>query len=258
MGSNTIIFDTVEQQELTVNTQGYHAVRRGIVEGFSGFSGYSGYARLYAAVNDPQLAALGVGIGHAHPTMTAIFNNEIKARAITPEKVELVATYVPFAADSKPDNTQQPKLTISSYIQTSDTNEDVNGDPLVVTHTDDPDIVATVQIDTCLTNLSFERLETAPPIGKQVYVETLNDAGVTWRGFTFAAKTLRITSINGTPADDSGNYKVVYNILYKPDGWQSTVVYEIDGTVPGDITAGNGLETYDMYATSTYSTLNLS
>ena len=253
--SATIVHDTIDTNEVIAEQTGYKATRRLILSGVTA-STIDGI--VYAGVTDSGLAALGVGLGIVHPTMTALYCSQIRGKAIDTDKVELIVSYSPFKAEFLPNNTQQPKLTISSFIQSQETNEDKNGDPLVVTHTGDPDIVATVSIDTCLTNLQFERMETAAPIGIQSYVDTLNSAGVTWRGVTFAAKTLKITSINGTPKDDSGNYLVTYNILYNPNGWQATVVYTKDGVVPGDVSGGNGIATYDMYPTSTFSSLNLS
>ncbi len=252
--SATIVKDTIENQECSLDSNGFKATRRLILSGVTGNSD----ARVYNAIQDTGLAAIGVGRGLAHPTLTALFCYEIKGKALDTDKVELSCSYAPFVSTILANNTQQPKLTISSFIQTSDTNEDVNGDVMVVTHTGDDDQVATVSIDTCLTNLSFVRLETAAPIALQSYVDTLNSAGVAWRGVTFAAKTLKITSINGTPQDDSGNYTTTYNILYNPNGWQATVVYTLDGVVPGDVTAGDGIETYDIYPTSAFSALNLS
>jgi hypothetical protein len=251
----TIYKDTLDTQEVTVDKNGYKAVRKIIL---SGVTATNTDGIVYAGLTYSGLASIGVRVGLAHPTMTALFCESLRGRALDVDKVEITACYAPFASDKNPNNTQQPKLTVSSFIQTSDTNEDKTGALLKVTHTGDADIVSTVQVDTCLPNLSFSRLETAPPINLQTYVDTLNDASITWRGVNFATKTLKITSINGTPQDDSGNYQVTYNILYNPTGWKATCVYVKDGVVPADVVASNGIETYEIYPTSTFSTLNLS
>jgi hypothetical protein len=251
----TIVKDTLDDQGVSVDINGYKATRKLILHGVTGASPE---AVVYNAITAAGLAALGVGIGLAHPVMTALFNYTITAKAIDIDKVELSATYQAFQSNIFPNDTQQPLLTVSSFIQSQETNEDKNGDTMVVTYTGDDDQVATATIDTCLVNLSFSRLETALPLAKQSYVDTLNSASVTWRGTTYAAKTLKITSINGTPKTDTGGYMVEYNILYNPNGWQFTAVYFKDGVVPGDVTVGDGIETFDMYPTSTFASLNLS
>lgn len=234
---------------MTVNKSGGHATRTIVVDGITAGT-VDG--KVWAAISDSTVVALPLYRGSVHPTMTALFCNEIKGKAIGNGQVEITATYEPFAAESHADNTQVPKLTVSSFIQSEDTNQDANGDDLVVSNSGDPDIVATVSIDTCLVNLSFMRLETAAPIAIQTYVDTLNSADITYRGFLFSAGTLKCTGISGNPATDAGEYDVTYTMLYNPNGWQATVYYTKDGNVvPGTAT------TYDVYATSAFASLNL-
>lgn len=245
-----IIHEETFPQELTVNKGGGHAVRTFVVD-LNGVAPSTPDGMVFTAMFDATFTAI-VQRGSAHPTMTALYCSELKGKAIDVNKVEIQATYEPFAAESHANNTQTPKLTVSSFIQSEDTNQAADGSDLIVSNSGDPDIVATVSIDTCLVNLSFMRLETAAPIAVQTFVDTLNDADITYRGFLFASGTLKCTGISGNPADDSGNYNVTYTMIYNPNGWQATVYYTQDG----NIVPGTGT-TYDVYATSTFSSLNL-
>ncbi len=229
--------------------------REVIVDGLTGTADaivYNGFT---------YLQSHGYPYAGAHPSCTALYLQSISGIDIGNGQAKYTMTYTPFQSKFNPNNTGVCQLSISSYIQSTETNEDKDGDLLSITYNGDT-IIATGSFDIGLTNLTFSRTETAPPLSAQSYVGCINSASITWKGYTFGAYTLECVGIPGSPQGDDNSYKVEYQFVYNQFGHDPKTFYYTDpnknNAIPDDVTAGNGIETFYLKPQVSFSGLNIS
>lgn len=266
--STTLITDTIDETTVKRDERGWYAVRTCKLLNVTG----SPSAIVYNALQDALLTANNYNFGQVHPTLTALYCASVTGKAYDVNKVLITCEYRPFQVFFIASSTQKALLTIMASVQSTQTNLDINGktmyvsppsgysDPITGTTANS----GTVQVDTGLLVLSFSRREPAAPSAAVLAMQnTLNQYNANIAGSTYAPNTLKLDRIQAEPQDNgsgSYDYRCTYEFTYRPQTWQTTIVYQsssgevvTDGASPPNV----GSATYWNYSTSDFSTLLL-
>ncbi len=258
----TIVSDILNgNNSLTINYNGPGSCSRTLL--IHNCSGSTAGASILDAVTNGvdgsgnHLTNLGIGEGLQHPDFNLLYCGKLQCKLIDKGIVEITVEYTAGQYNKKPDDTQPVLWRVGCSIQSEQTNKDYNGDLLNTTY-NGKTYTATADVNTCIVTLEASRKEAASTTAKaSYYADKLNDSSITLDGFTYPARTL---ICHGIPSqgDAQGNYAVQYLFSYKEDGWDQTIVYKNkDGSVPTDVTDGNGLETKQMYIAVDFDALGL-
>lgn len=252
--------DVIKRGLVHQDLKGYTATRGFTVSGIPQAGSGGGAPATASEIEYFALQQSGIptlGSVHDVTSLNACFCWERVTRTVDSQTVEVTCNYMPLVRTNiVPSNSVALKWSVGGSTSGSNTSFDASGTLITATPPGGGTALAvSVDKDKALLTLSGERLEIGAPIASAgTYVNTINLNAVTIAGVVFAAKTLRMTRINGTPKDGS-NWSTVYECTYDPLLWVASYVYVApDGTIP-DLATVN---TVDVYATADWAPLNLS
>lgn len=257
----TVTSDTIGSGTISKGSDGVTTLLRVfIVEGVSG-----------TATTRPATAFEATGIpdvGDQHPDYSAFYCHNKTQEVLEPTTYRIKCEYKDSNNYRNVDSGSQ--VSIGATVQTQRTNKDKDGSVIQVGSLDpdaDPKPVETkttkykqgamVDKQVPVLALNYSRLETSDPTSTiKSYVGKRNSGS--FNGF--AAKELLCTRITARSNDGGNTYEMEYEFQYDPNKWDATVTYiDPETGVPPQAVSGvtNGIETFEIYDTADYDTLDL-
>jgi hypothetical protein len=244
----SVIAHLLDGEELTHTSQGYEARVSYQVENVFGNES----SRLYTAMQADGVPP----IGEPHPTVPniSVVDRQAKCYPNSPNTVRVDVVYRTPEPGEKLAGEGEGVVSLSTTVQTAETQFDAYFDPIRVTYTgesidEDGNLVtttttqtATVSIQEPSTVLRITRRESTPRFEEAIaYVGKVNSRF--WsRGLP---RQWLCTGITADTDDDGATYIVTYEFQHNPSlsGWDITVAWQDEnGNIPEDATDGNGLK----------------
>ncbi len=225
--------DIVDSGELRFTRRtGYEAVRVARISGATG----TGQQKLFNAINAQGMP----NSGDAHPTISYIYVDEFRARALSDDVVEVEIIYRRPSIEFS-----ETELTIEggSAGTTYEVTEDIDGNLMTVSYDEDGDgeaeeQSAVVTVDGNDLVFRVSRIETSSPRSwAHLYIGHVNS--VQWQGYE--ERQVRCNDIRWRSRDGGQTYEVTYEFQVKfedPAGaggqpWDSVYCYQLeDGSLP--------------------------
>lgn len=204
-------------------------------------------------------------LGTAHPSATGLVCIKQNAAPLAKANaVRVTCTYgVPEAIDLPPSESEPGIIEVGASLVGKETQVDNLGTSLTVDYTGAPEPphsqvqLATVTIEAPQVVLREERRESNDPSAKAVANVGYVNSATIWG---YSARTLLCRAIRGVSRDGGDSWVVTYEFQYNPDTWDVTIYFKDDetGRVMNGVTAGDGIETYEVYPEKSFASLNLS
>jgi len=253
----SVRLDTVEgYSPAKFNKDGWEFTRGAIVQGLTA----SGDARESEAVQ--AVIDNGQSLGSAHPTKPLVYLDSIGVQSMKGSVAILSLVYKTGGGTSgrteeTPANTT---IEVGATLVQKEVNTDAFGNLLKVTYKG-REQGGTASAMVPQVTLSARRTEAQAPDDKAAsYVGRVSAAG--WRLSPGVAGAWLCTSIVGSSSDGMQTWDVSYTFQRDEDAehpWWTQIVYTDPqtGRPPADVTVGNGIEWYRLYATADFNALNL-
>ena len=278
-----VIEDLLDDQSGSRTDKGIEGLRRSFL--VTGLDVTSAPSRIRRALGDSRVPQRG----DPHPRIRTSVVDRVDAAMLDPTKARLSVTYAPVTAyvpdvDPTPSATARPSLSVSSTLQTIETNFDKDGKLLVVKYIvplpagqagppEEIEQVATASIQIPMVTFSYSRDEVVSHEEIQAkantYVGLVNSVQV----FGDPERTWMCMSISGASTNpDIGTSQTlplgqpVFNVQYEfqrsepGQTWDTSRRFLIvqDGKPPKDVTVGNGILTdVKFYEAIDFNGLNL-
>lgn len=269
-----LIQDLIEGASITENESGFEVTRIFIVTEVSGDPA----SKMYQALN-----TAGIPIrGDFHPTVPSVQVDTRTATPLSQDQMRVEVTYRVLPSSSlPPGENEMPTITVGATVQEQETNLDINGEVMTVSHTyteeeaaelpkrpnqvtNDDGTVTEEQVGTINVNipqliLKFSRREKRDPYDKAFeYVGYVNSSIF----YNVNPGCYLCTRIEGTSTDGGKTYQVDYEFQFNNEGWFATVVYvDPEKNAPlSDATAetDTDIRTFTIYGSKDFNALNLS
>ena len=254
--------DIVDNAELRFTRRyGYEATRTARVTGVTGV----GQVKLFNAINTVGMPASG----DVHPTITYIYADEFRARAISTDIVEVEIIY---RRPSLEFNESSLSVEIGSAGTSYEVTEDIDGNLMTVAYDEDgnetaEEQAAVVTVDGNDVVLRLSRIESSSPRAwAHLYIGHVNS--VEWQGYE--ARQVKCNDIRGRSNDGGVTWEVSYEFQVKHEDparaggqpWDSVYVYQLEnGRVPvfaSDAEKAAGVKAFRARREANFGSLNLS
>lgn len=259
-----VTLDILEGHHAEVSMKGWTVERLAIVTGLTGDAD----AKIYNASTVSGMPLIGA----SHPTIPYCKLERKVLNAITTEEVRFRLIYTQSygsIGSGRPTDTIQ----VGGGLQQEESNLDAGSNVMTVSYAYPSNYPASWGDFAGQTmtqgglpprlipqhGITITKLEYINPAPKaRTYIGTVNN-GPWSLDTSAAARTWLCTGIIGNSDDAGQTYYVTYSFQYRPDTWDSTIVF-IDpatGRPPPDASSGNGMETYQRYTMMNFNNLGL-
>jgi hypothetical protein len=195
-------------------------------------------------------------IGDQHPSGERSFLEEVTPEAVDQDKITFDLKYKPPEANEAVATDENSVIEVGASLIQVETNKNAAGNVMSVNY-DGQEQGGLVGKLVPQTTISITRRESGSPGAKaRNYVGKVNSSG--WALDSSAqARTWFCTAITGRSTDGGATYEVNYQFQYRPETWDENIVYIDPGTgrPPSDVSDTNGINTYEIYATTNFNSI---